>query len=142
MAAERSYVATSLARDSFPDFDRVSDVIGMPMRDQNQIDALQGCDFIFTFRKNWIRQPRIDQKDIARGRDDFESRLPVPSELCSRHACHEIENTNRSKYLVIVRDSVDAGEYARIDEFDGSPTLPLYQQKIACSSRHVRNIDM
>jgi len=48
------------------------------MRDQNQIDPLQGCDFIFAFRKNWIRQPRIDQKDIARGRDDFKYRVKCP----------------------------------------------------------------
>jgi len=49
-----------------------------PSLAQNQIAALQGCDFIFAFRKNWIRQPRIDQKDIARGRDDFKYRVKCP----------------------------------------------------------------
>src|SRR5438046_10288414 len=64
---------------------------------QNQIAALQGCDFIFAFLKNWIRQPRIDKDYVPGRRRDFEGSLTVPSELGLRHACNETD-TNRSKY--------------------------------------------
>jgi hypothetical protein len=69
-----------------------------PSLAQNQIAALQRWDLIFAFLKNWIRQPRIDKDYVPGRRRDFEGRLVVTSELGLRHACHEIENTNRSKY--------------------------------------------
>jgi len=60
------------------------------VRYQNQIAALQRCDLIFAFLKNWIRQPRIDKKHVPNRRRDFKGRLAVPSEL-RFHANHKIE---------------------------------------------------
>ena len=66
------------------------------MCDQDQINALQRRDFIFALFKNWIRQPGIDQKHVASRRDDFKSRLTIPSEL-RFHSCHETEKISLGK---------------------------------------------
>jgi hypothetical protein len=71
----------------------------MSMRDQDQINALERCDFLVASVVNGIRQPRIDKKHVAGGRNDFKCRLPIPGELRLRHVRHEIENTDRSKYF-------------------------------------------
>ncbi len=66
------------------------------MRDQDQINALQTRDLIFALFKNWIRQPRVDQKHVASRRDDFECGLPIPGELCF-HSRHETEKSSPGK---------------------------------------------
>ena len=60
------------------------------MRDQDQINALERCDFLPASVVNGIRQPRIDKKHVAGGRNDLKSRLAIPSQL-SFHANHKIE---------------------------------------------------
>src|SRR5439155_13108127 len=74
----------------FPDFHRVANVIGMSMRDQDQINALERCDFLLASVVNGIREPGIDKKNIAVRRNDLKSRLAIPGQL-SFHANHKIE---------------------------------------------------
>ena len=68
------------------------------MRDQDQIDAFQRGDFFLASIVNRIGQPGIDQEHIARRRNDFKSRLTVPSQLGLRgHTCHQSENVVAGK---------------------------------------------
>ena len=65
----------------FPDVHRITDVIGMTMRNQDEIDMLERGDFVLRIFENRIREPRIDEQNFSARGHNLESRLTVPSEL-------------------------------------------------------------
>jgi hypothetical protein len=81
---------------SFPDVDRIADMIGMSMRDQDQIHALERCDFLLAAVINGICDPGIDKKNTAARRNDFKGRLAIPSQV-GCHADDETEKISPSK---------------------------------------------
>ena len=70
---------------------RISEMVEVPMADQQHIDLAQ-CLQIFVDRGGqWIElQPRVDDDDLAAGRGDAKSRLSEPEDfglaaLCRSH---------------------------------------------------------
>ena len=49
----------------FSDVDRVADVIGMTVRNQDEIDMLERGDFVLRIFENRIREPRIDEQNFS-----------------------------------------------------------------------------
>jgi hypothetical protein len=86
----------------FSDVDRVTDVIGMTVRNQNEIDMLERGDFGLGIFENRIREPRIDEQNFSARSHNLESRLTVPSKLCI-HGNHQIEKRWSSKRNAVSR---------------------------------------
>src|SRR4029077_13929635 len=80
----------------FPDVHRITDVIGMTVRNQDEIDMLERGDFGLGISENRIREPRIDEQNFSARSHNLESRLTIPSEL-RIHANHQIEKRWSSK---------------------------------------------
>ncbi len=53
-------------------------MIGMAVREQNQIHLREGGQFLLCFFKNRIRNPGIHQQHFSPGGDNLESRLAIP----------------------------------------------------------------
>src|SRR5215510_11017986 len=81
---------------TFADFHRVTDMIRMTMCNQDEIDMLERGDFVLRLFENRIREPRIDQQNFSRRRNNLKSRLTVPSEL-RVHGNHETEKRSVGK---------------------------------------------
>jgi hypothetical protein len=80
----------------FPDLDSITYVIGMTVRNQDEIHMLEPGDFGFRIFENRIRKPRIDEQNFSVRGHNLESRLTVPSKL-RIHENHEIESCAQSK---------------------------------------------
>ena len=78
------------------DFDCITDMIGMSVRDQDQFNPLERCDFLLASLVNGIREPGIDKKNITARRNDLKSRLSIPGQL-TFHTGDETEKISRSK---------------------------------------------
>src|SRR5438094_2681353 len=65
----------------FPDVHCITDMIGMTMRNQDEIYISERGDFVLRIFENRIREPRIDEQNFPARGHDLESRLTVPSEL-------------------------------------------------------------
>ena len=60
------------------------------MCNQDKIDMVEPGDFVLASIVNRVRQPGINKQDVTAGRNNFESRLAIPSEL-SVHGNHQTE---------------------------------------------------
>ena len=102
----------------FPDVHRITDVIGMTVRNQDEIDMLERGDFVLRIFENRIREPRIDEQNFSARGHNLESRLTVPSEL-RIHGNHQIENRWSSKRNAVSRsDGFPAVKF----QIDGCPS--------------------
>ena len=79
-----------------PDLHRVTDVIGMTVRNQDEIDVFEPGNFFLRIFENRIREPRIDEQNFSARRHNLESRLTVPSKL-RIHGNHETETAAQGK---------------------------------------------
>src|SRR5437762_12047576 len=71
-------------------------MIGMSVRNQNQINTLQSLDFVFAPIMNRVRQPGINKQNMTVGRNNLESGLAIPGELCV-HGNHQTEKDSFGK---------------------------------------------
>ena len=101
-------------------FDRVTHVIGMTVRNQDEIDMLERGDFGLGIFENRIREPRIDEQNFSARGHNLESRLTIPSEL-RIHANHQIEKRWSSKQNAV--QGVTASQPSNFKS-DGCPSRP------------------
>ena len=71
-------------------------MIGMSVRNENQINTLQSRDFVFAPIMNRVRQPGINKQNMTVGRNNLESGLAIPGELCV-HGNHQTEKDSFGK---------------------------------------------
>src|SRR3954462_10399149 len=80
----------------FPDLDCVTNMIGMTMRNQDEIDMLKRRDLSLGISENRIREPGIHEQNFSARRHNLKSRLTIPGEL-RVHGNHQIENSSFGK---------------------------------------------
>ena len=99
---------------------RITDVIGMTVRNEDEIDMLERGDFALRIFENRIREPRIDEQNFSARSHNLERRLTVPSKL-RIHGNHETESCAQSKRCR--RENDLTGEAIRHSPFVILPVL-------------------
>src|SRR4029077_20407353 len=102
----------------FPDVDCITDVIGMTVRNQDEIDMLERGDFGFRIFENRIREPGIDEQNFSARGHNLESRLTIPSEL-------RIHEKSRNRKAFVRQELIEKNDEARMPNREGI-TKPEY----------------
>src|SRR5882724_1360666 len=63
---------------AFSDLACITDVIAMPMGQENKINMIEAGELLLAACERWSGYPWIDQQNLSRSRFDFESGVPIP----------------------------------------------------------------